>query len=168
MRSSRHLNMFFVVPQQLIPDTACLSLIWHTCVWLKNYSWCNLATWWSTTLFFWVKPSHAAFIIFLGSFLFESEGIYGSDVTSHFRQVIFNSYPIIRIRSNTFCFGTLSLVLHHPSFMTLKCLPEENKNNRHTRGDALTSHLLQYHIWAPYQSGFRGKIMATITRSTTK
>lgn len=52
--------------------------------------------------------------------------------------------------------------------MALKSLPTESKKNRHTRGNSLTSHLLQYHIWAPYQSGFRGKIMVTITGSTTK
>lgn len=37
----------------------------------------------------------------------------------------------------------------------------------HTSGGALTSHLLKNHIWAPYQSGFRGKTTATITSSTT-
>lgn len=50
-------------------------------------------------------------------------------------------------------------------FIALKgSLKKARTPHTHTRGDALTSYCLQYHIWAPYHSGFRRKIMVTITR----
>lgn len=159
MRICNHLNTLFVVPQQLFPHTACLSVIW--CIHVQLVQPSNI-TKHNTFRLSQAKWLSLQYLSILPVQICGHQWLAFTGLRSKFKEVMSTSYPI-----NT-TFGLYNILHYIILFYVTQKNPQRKQPYRHTRGDTLTSRLLQYHIWAPYQSGFRGKIMATITRSEDK